>query len=220
VGASPIQNIGAYGVELKDHFHELEFYNFSDDSIKILQKDDCRFAYRSSIFKEELKGRGIILSVTFKLNKNPDFKTDYGALKDELEKTGMGHTSLKAIRVAICNIRRNKLPDPEFFGNAGSFFKNPVVSEKKHIELKAAYDNLVSFGQADGSYKLAAGWLIDQCGWKGKRAGDVGVHENQALVLVNYGNATGQDILNLSDKIRESVFQKFGVELKREVNVY
>ena len=131
----------------------------------------------------------------------------------------MGHISLKAIRLAVCNIRQNKLPDPEFFGNAGSFYKNPVVSEKKHKELKGIYKNLVSFPQAEGSFKLAAGWLIDQCGWKGKRLGDAGVHENQALVLVNYGNATGQDILNLSDKIRKSVLQKFGVELEMEVNV-
>ncbi len=219
VGASPIQNIGAYGVELKDHFHELEFYNFSDNSIQTIQKEDCRFGYRSSIFKKELKGQGIILSVTFRLDKTPVFKTDYGVLNAELEKTGMGEISLKAIRLAICNIRQNKLPDPEFIGNAGSFYKNPVVSENKHKELKAIYKNLVSFSQADGSFKLAAGWLIDQCGWKGKRSGDAGVHENQALVMVNYGKATGQDILNLSDKIKNSVLQKFGVELEMEVNV-
>jgi len=131
VGASPIQNIGAYGVELQDHFHELEFFSFSNNSIKTLRREDCRFGYRSSIYKKELKGRGIILSVTFRLDKTPLFKTDYGVLNAELEKTGMGEISLKAIRLAICNIRQNKLPDPEFIGNAGSFYKNPVVSEKK-----------------------------------------------------------------------------------------
>jgi len=219
VGASPIQNIGAYSVEMKDFFYEVEFYDLTDDSVKNFKKGDCHFGYRSSIFKNELKGKVVILSVTFRLNKKPFFKTDYGVIKDELKKLGVKELTAKAIREAVINIRRRKLPDTDIIGNAGSFYKNPVVTAEKHNEIKSAFPSLVSFPQSDGTYKLAAGWLIEQCGWKGKRVRDAGVHDKQALVLVNYGNATGEDILELSEKIKSSVYEKFGVELEREVNV-
>lgn len=219
VGASPIQNIGAYGVELKDHFYELEFYNFDSKEVRIIKKSDCNFGYRDSIFKNELKNKGVVLSVTFKLDKSPTFNTNYGAIHEELERMGVNDVSAKDIRNAVINIRRNKLPDPEEIGNAGSFFKNPVVTFEKYKELLEKSPNLVSFKQADGTYKLAAGWLIDQCGWKGYRNGDAGVHAKQALVLVNYGNAKGSDILALANEVSDSVYSRFGVELEKEVNI-
>lgn len=219
VGASPIQNIGAYGVEIKDHFYELEFYDFNSKSVKIIEKSKCAFEYRNSVFKNELKQKGVVLSVTFKLNKNPTFKTDYGAIQQELDKMGVAEISAIAIRNAVINIRRSKLPDPEEIGNAGSFFKNPVVSSKKCQELSGRFPGLVSFKQPNGTFKLAAGWMIDKCGWKGYRKGDAGVHAKQALVLVNYDNARGKDILELANEVSDSVFEKFGVVLEKEVNV-
>lgn len=219
VGASPIQNIGAYGVELKDHFYELEFYDFSSGKIKIFNSSDCNFGYRYSIFKSELKQKGVVLSVTFKLDKVPEFKTDYGAIKEELESMGVTDKKSIDIRNAVINIRRSKLPDPEEIGNAGSFFKNPVVSCEQYVELSSQFPNLVSFKQNNGTYKLAAGWLIDQCGWKAYREGDAGVHAKQALVVVNYGNATGMDIINLAEKVSDSVYTKFAVKLEKEVNI-
>ncbi|MCD4731057.1 MAG: UDP-N-acetylmuramate dehydrogenase [Bacteroidales bacterium] len=219
VGASPIQNIGAYGVELKDHFYELEFYDFATGKIRNFNNSDCNFGYRNSIFKNEFKQKGVVLSVTFKFDKIPKFKTGYGVIKEELDRMEVINLTAKDIRNAVINIRRSKLPDPGEIGNAGSFFKNPVVTNKKYKKLLSQFPKLVSFKQHDGTYKLAAGWLIDQCGWKGYRKGNAGVHENQALVLVNYGNATGKDVYNLSEKVKTSVFEKFGVELEREVNV-
>jgi len=219
VGASPIQNIGAYGVELKDHFYELEFYDFETRSVKRCGLKDCAFGYRNSIFKNELKGKGMILSVTFRLNKTPKFKTEYGIIKEEIEKMDLPKLTIKTIRQAVINIRRSKLPDPETIGNAGSFFKNPTISMEVHEQLKDKFPNIISFPQPDEKFKLAAGWLIDQCGWKGKRVGDSGVHEKQALVLVNHGNATGKEVYDLSEQIKNSVIEKFGVELEREVNI-
>lgn len=219
VGASPIQNIGAYGVELKDHFYELEFYDFASKGIRVIKRSECDFGYRNSIFKNKFKQKGVVLSVTFKLDKYPTLKTDYGAIKEELARIGVLEVTAKDIRNAVINIRRSKLPDPKEIGNAGSFFKNPVVSKKKYDELKARFTTLVSFKQEDGTFKLAAGWLIDQCGWKGYRKGDAGVHAKQALVLVNYGNATGQQLIDLANEVSDSVYQKFGVELEKEVNV-
>ncbi len=219
-GTSPIQNIGAYGVEMKDYFHELEFYNFETNSVRIFNYSDCRFGYRNSIFKQDLKGKGIILSVTFRLNKKPVFHTEYNALKQELSKLNIKQLTLKAVRETIINIRKSKLPDPAEIGNAGSFFKNPEMAEVEFRKLKFRFPDIVSFPQPNGTFKLAAGWLIEQCGWKGKRIGNAGVHEKQALVLVNYGGATGSEILKLGDKIRDSVVEKFGVELEREVNIY
>ncbi len=219
VGTSPIQNIGAYGVELKDHFHELEFFDFETRSVKLFRSNDCVFGYRNSIFKNDLKGKGIIVSVTFRLDKTPTFKTEYGTIKDEINNMWVDDLSINVIRQVVINIRQSKLPDPEILGNAGSFFKNPTISKEEHQRLIDEFPNIVTFPQPDEKFKLAAGWLIDQCNWKGKRVGDAGVHEKQALVLVNYGNATGTEIYNLSKQIKKSVFDKFGVELEREVNI-
>lgn len=219
VGASPIQNIGAYGVEMSDYFQQLEFYHFETERIETFNRKACRFGYRDSIFKKELKGKGIVLTVTFQLLKEPSFNVEYGDIQDELKRLNYSPLSLKAVRVAICNIRNSKLPDPNFVPNVGSFFKNPVVSAEKHDQLKKEFPDLVSFAQINGRFKLAAAWLIDQCGWKGKSDGDAGVHDKQALVLVNHGNATGQEIYDLSERIKISVYIKFGVELEREVNV-
>lgn len=219
VGASPVQNIGAYGVEMKDYFESLEFYDFQTQTIRHFEKQDCHFAYRNSIFKKELKGKGVVVSVTFKLTKKPEFKTGYGSIREELQRMGTKDLSIDALRRAVIQIRRSKLPDPEEIGNAGSFFKNPSVAADIHEILASENPRLVSFPQAENTFKLAAGWLIDQCGWKGYRAGDAGVHKNQALVLVNYGEATGQEIYELSEKIRESVLNRFHIELECEVNV-
>jgi UDP-N-acetylmuramate dehydrogenase len=219
VGASPMQNIGAYGVELKDIFYELEALHIQSGKIETFSHDDCEFGYRESVFKRKLKGQHIILSVTFKLNKQPVFNTSYGAIEKELEAMGVTEKSITAISQAVCNIRSSKLPDPAKIGNAGSFFKNPEVSVSKFTELKQKYSALVAYQLENKDYKLAAGWLIEQCGWKGKTFGDAGVHKNQALVLVNYGKASGKEIYELSQRILDSVQEKFGVTLEREVNI-
>ncbi len=219
IGASPVQNIGAYGVEMKDYFKELEFYSFESGELTVFSEKDCDFGYRSSIFKNQLKGKGIVTSVTFKLSLKPSFNTGYGAINAELKKMNVKELSLDSMRKAVIQIRESKLPDPEIIGNAGSFFKNPVVSEGKFADLKKEHGDLVAYAQDNGTFKLAAGWLIDRAGWKGYRENDAGVHSKQALVLVNHGNASGKDIFDLSEKIKSSVFEKFGVELDREVNV-
>ncbi len=219
VGAVPIQNIGAYGVELKDSFFELEAWFWKSGEVKVFSKNECEFGYRSSIFKKKLKGEVIITSVTIRLDKKPLLKTGYGAIENELAGINDRKRTVNDVRNAIINIRRSKLPDPVELGNAGSFFKNPVVSSTKLSKLKEEYPEIVSYQQRDGNCKLAAGWLIDKCGWKGKMVGDAGVHTDQALVLVNHGNATGNEILILAKEIQESVFVKFGVELEMEVNV-
>lgn len=220
VGASPIQNIGAYGVEVEDCFEELEFYDFEKSSVVVYRCQDCEFGYRESIFKKALKGKGVVISVTFRLSKMPVLKTGYGSIREELEQMGVKEPSIQSLREAVIRIRSSKLPDPKEIGNAGSFFKNPTVTENQLASLLAEYPGLVSFSQANGTFKLAAGWLIEQCGWKGVRAGNAGVHNKQALVLVNYGGAGGVEVLQLSEQIRESVKGKFGVDLEREVNVY
>ena len=217
-GSSPIQNIGAYGVELKDHFHSLEAWCKKTGEVKIFNREDCRFAYRNSFFKGEGKGKYIILSVTFYLDKNPVIRTDYGGLLRELESMGCSSPDIADVRTAVCKIRKSKLPDPEITGNAGSFFKNPVVPEKTYRQLKKTHPGIVAFPDS-GGMKLAAGWLIDQAGWKGYRDGDAGVHPKQALVLINHGEATGTDILNLASRIQESVKKHFGVTLEPEVNI-
>ncbi|MDE3249229.1 MAG: UDP-N-acetylmuramate dehydrogenase [Bacteroidota bacterium] len=218
-GASPIQNIGAYGVEIKDLFHELEAFHLEEKTILRFNTNDCAFGYRESVFKNKFKGQFAILSVTYKLRKQPVFHTSYGAIQQELEKAGVTELSIKAISDAVIRIRQSKLPDPAVVGNAGSFFKNPTVSGEKFPELKSKYPNIPGYPQPDGTTKLAAGWLIEQCGWKGFREGDAGVHPLQALVLVNYGNAQGEQIFQLSSRILQSVQEKFGVELEREVNL-
>jgi UDP-N-acetylmuramate dehydrogenase len=219
VGSSPIQNIGAYGVELKDCVKEVEIMHLADGRKEILQKEQCRFGYRDSIFKHELREKVIILSVTSLLSKSPELHLAYGAISRELETMAIHQPTPCDVRDAVCLIRRSKLPDPAVLGNAGSFFKNPSVSSETHTALTAKYANLPAYQQANGTYKLAAGWLIEQCGWKGARRGDAGVHHAQALVLVNYGTATGNELLTLAAEIRESVFAKFGVELETEVNI-
>ena len=219
VGAAPIQNIGAYGVELKEVFIELEAINIHNGNLETFSKSDCKFGYRNSIFKNELKGEYIICSVTLKLRKDPVFNTSYGALQHELENMGVEELSIKAISDAVCKIRRSKLPDPAEIGNAGSFIKNPLVSNEKFEELKSKTPDIIGYKTSETETKLAAAWLIDQCGWKGKRSGDAGVHKDHALVLTNYGNATGSEIYDLSEKISNSVQEMFGIVLEREVNV-
>jgi UDP-N-acetylmuramate dehydrogenase len=218
VGSSPIQNIGAYGVEIKDTFYMLDAVSLRTGEFREFLAEECAFGYRSSVFKYELKGQYLILSVTFRLRKRPLLNTSYGAIPAELEV--MGETpSMKSVAQAVINIRRSKLPDPQKIGNAGSFFKNPVVNEMQFKELKARYPEMPAYPAENGS-KLAAGWLIEQCGWKGFREGDAGVHARQALVLVNYGKATGHDVYGLSIRIIESVKEKFNVVLEPEVNIF
>lgn len=219
VGASPMQNIGAYGVEIKDVFHSLEALSREENKIVVFDKDDCAFGYRESVFKNKYRNKFIITSVTYKLAKRPSLNTSYGAIEAELEKMKVEEVSIQAISQAVINIRSSKLPDPKFIGNAGSFFKNPEVSTAIFETLQLSYPNIVGYALPNGNTKLAAGWLIEQCGWKGYRKGDAGCHEKQALVLVNYGNASGADIFDLSTAIVDSVKDKFQIILEREVNI-
>src|SRR5205085_4688848 len=191
VGASPMQNIGAYGVEVKNTFFELEAIHIQTAETRNFNADECRFGYRQSIFKGELKNQYIITSVTFKLNKIPQFNITYGAIESELEKMNVTELNIRNISNAVINIRRSKLPDPAIIGNAGSFFKNPEVEKEKFEQLKKTYPGCIGYALDNGNVKLAAGWLIEQCGWKGKVIGRTGSHKDQALVLVNYGGATG-----------------------------
>ncbi len=218
-GASPMQNIGAYGVEIKDTFHELEAIDLETGQLVTFSNADCEFGYRESVFKRNYKDRFIILSVTFRLSKKPVFHTEYGAIKQELDNMGITELSIKAISQAVINIRSSKLPDPRKIGNSGSFFKNPEVTAETYQRLINEFPGLVAYPLDNGNYKLAAGWLIEQSGLKGYRSGDAGVHALQALVLVNYGHASGQEIYDLSSKVLEAVDQKFGVMLEREVNI-
>lgn len=225
VGASPMQNIGAYGVELEDLFWDLEAWHIGDKALVTFTHQDCAFGYRESVFKRKYRGQFVILRVTFRLRKYPRFNTRYGAIQAELEKTGIKEVTIKAVSEAVIRIRQSKLPDPSRLGNAGSFFKNPSVSGLQYEVLVQSHPGLVAYPNADGTMKLAAGWLIEHCGpvpgisWKGFRRGDAGCHDKQALVLVNYGSASGSDIYSLSEDILQSVKEKFGVELEREVNI-
>ncbi len=219
VGAAPIQNIGAYGVELKDVFSELEAVNLKTGELKTYSLNDCGFGYRDSIFKHELKNQIMITSVTLKLLKHPVFNTSYGAIETELKAMGVTEKNIRAISKAVCNIRLSKLPDPEIIGNAGSFFKNPEVSEEKYESLKKDFPEIVAHKTVSGNMKLAAGWLIEQCGWKGKVSGHVGMHALQALVLVNYGNATGKELIEHARLVQQSVKEKFAVDMEMEVNI-
>jgi UDP-N-acetylmuramate dehydrogenase len=219
VGASPMQNIGAYGVEIKDVFHELEAFHKNDKTNQTFSLKDCEFGYRESVFKNKFKDQFVITSVTYRLNKEPSFNTSYGAINQELEKMQVKELSIQAISQAVINIRTSKLPDPKEIGNAGSFFKNPVIPNEQFHELKKSFPDLVAFPSGKDHTKLAAGWLIEQCGWKGYRKGDVGCYPKQALVLVNYGTAKGSEIFELSEEIIASVQKKFGVQLEREVNI-
>lgn len=219
VGASPMQNIGAYGVEIKEVFHELKAFHLQERVKYTFGLKDCRFGYRDSVFKNNYKDQFVITEVTYELNKIPKYNTSYGAIQQELERMGVTELSIGAVSQAVINIRTSKLPDPAVIGNAGSFFKNPTVSKQQFEKLKSEFPNIVGYNNDDNTVKLAAAWLIEQCGWKGYRKGDAGCHEKQALVLVNYGNAAGKEIYDLSEEILQSVKEKFDVELEREVNV-
>jgi UDP-N-acetylmuramate dehydrogenase len=220
VGAAPVQNIGAYGEELKNTFHSLKGILLDTVQEVVLDRDECKFAYRDSIFKNELKGNIIITYVILQLNKNPLPAFNYWMVKDELDKSHKDNYSIKDVSDIIARIRDEKLPNPAFIGNAGSFFKNPEIDKDQFHELKKKYPDIHGFTTPNDKIKVPAGWLIEKCGWKGKRINDVGVHEKQALVLVKYGNATGQDILSLAYEIKISVLKTFGIELTEEVNIY
>lgn len=218
VGASPVQNIGAYGAEAKDIIEKVNYFDTAECRHLTLNREECHFAYRDSIFKRELRGRAIITSVIFRLSKQPQPNLGYGDLCREVEERG--GATLRNIREAVCAIRRSKLPDTAVLGNAGSFFKNPIVECSVAEELKALHDGMPIYPAADASKrKLAAGWLIDKAGLKGYRQGCVGVHDRQALVLVNHGGATGCQVIELARYVQQSVAEKFGVEIEAEVNI-
>ena len=227
VGTSPIQNIGAYGVEVKDVITKVEAIEIASGKKMHFSHADCQFSYRNSVFKNELKGKVVITSVSFKLRKkNHQINTSYGAIEKELKNNNISNPTIRDISEAVIKIRNSKLPDPNKIGNSGSFFKNPVVSSKQFKKLQEKYpsipfykQDLTTTNQKDGFYKIPAGWLIETAGYKGKRFGDYGVHEKQALVLVNYDNAHGNDIFNLAKKIQKSIFEIFEIRLEIEVNV-
>lgn len=219
VGAAPIQNIGAYGVELKDIFCELEAVRLTDGVVDIFKHEDCQFGYRDSVFKSKYKNQYTIVTVTLRLQKKPIFNTHYDALGSFLEKTQTQPLTLKAISDAVIHIRQSKLPDPKLIGNAGSFFKNPLISTEHFLKLQHSYSTIPHFPDAADLVKIPAGWLIEQCGWKGKRLGEVGVYDKQALVLVNFGKGTGLAIHDLALQIQASVYDRFQIHLTPEVNI-
>jgi UDP-N-acetylmuramate dehydrogenase len=218
VGASPMQNIGAYGMEIKDVFHELEAWNIQKEQVDTFDREDCQFGYRESVFKHDLKNQYLILSVTFRLSKRPNVNVSYGAIEEVLNTMGVENPGIKEVSNAIIAIRQSKLPDPAEIGNAGSFFKNPVVSDNLASQLISRYPHMPSYKVSKSEVKIPAGWLIEQAGWKGKRFNNYGVHEKQALVLVNYGGAKGQEIVDLSHEIQRDVQEKFGIIINPEVN--
>lgn len=246
VGAAPIQNIGAYGVEVRDVIENIKTVDINTGRQQVLAAGDCIFGYRHSIFQEELKGKAIIMAVTFRLkevdtdctegrnetgtgnhtNEPALLRLDYGGIRDELAAMSVVNPGIADVREAVIRIRSRKLPDPQVVGNAGSFFRNPVVGKDQYERISGLYPSIPQYpvpdedpAGASGRVKIPAGWLIEQCGWKGYREGDAGVHPNQALVLVNYGNATGVEILELAQKIIESVDERFGIRLTHEVNI-
>ncbi|MHA7058379.1 UDP-N-acetylmuramate dehydrogenase [Aquimarina sp. M1] len=220
VGSAPIQNIGAYGVELKDSFVSCEAIDIHTRNKKKFSKEDCNFGYRNSIFKNEIKGKYIITKVTFKLSTEKHIlNTSYGAIENALKEKNITHPTIKDVAEAVIAIRRSKLPDPNEIGNSGSFFKNPVILKEKFTQLQKLYPNIPFYKVDSKNIKVPAGWLIEQCGFKGKRWGDAGVHSKQALVLVNYNNATGQEILELSKRIQQKIKEKFHITLETEVNI-
>lgn len=218
VGAAPMQNIGAYGVEIKEIFDRLEAVHIETGKTRVFTNEECQFGYRESIFKKELKGQYIITQVTFRLNKVPSFNTSYGAIQDTLKQMNVENLTLRSVSDAVIHIRRSKLPDPAEIGNAGSFFKNPEIPTKQYENLKIHYPQIPGYVTSDRTVKVPAGWLIEQSGWKGKRLGETGVHKNQALVLVNYGNAKGNEIKALAEEVQKSVLAKFDIQLQPEVN--
>ncbi|MFT4525476.1 MAG: UDP-N-acetylmuramate dehydrogenase [Bacteroidia bacterium] len=218
VGAAPMQNIGAYGVEIKDVFEELTAMNLDTLESRTFSNLECEFGYRESVFKRILKGQFMIVSVQLRLKKNPTLNTSYGAIESELSNKGISDPTISDVSQAVINIRQSKLPDPKELGNAGSFFKNPVIEKSTFEKLQNKFPNVPNY-QAPNGIKLAAGWLVEQCGWKGKKIGNCGSHGDQALVLVNYGGSNGSEIFDLSEQILQSVKDKFGIQLEREVNV-
>ena len=218
IGAAPIQNIGAYGMELKDSFLQCEAMDLSTGKSKVFTKEDCHFGYRESIFKHELKGQYVITSVDFLLKKNAPLHLEYGNIRSYLEQNGIENPSLQQLHDAICAIRDAKLPDVKQIGSAGSFFKNPVISIEQFEDLQQQYPNIPHYPDTEGMVKVPAGWLIEQAGWKGWRDEHVGVYDKQALVLVHYGGGTGLDIVELAHKIQDSVEKKFGIRISPEVN--
>ncbi|MEB0047636.1 MULTISPECIES: UDP-N-acetylmuramate dehydrogenase [unclassified Pseudomonas] len=219
VGAAPMQNIGAYGVEIKDVFAGLTALDRQSGALRDFTLQECNFSYRDSLFKQE-PGRWLILRVRFNLHRTAHLHLEYGPVRQRLSEQGIDHPTPGDVSQAICSIRREKLPDPSVLGNAGSFFKNPLVSAARVAQLKVQYPDLVAYAQPDGQMKLAAGWLIERAGWKGFRDGDAGVHTLQALVLVNYGAATGLQLLNLAQRIQKDISQRFNVDLEMEPNRY
>lgn len=219
VGAAPMQNIGAYGVEVKDCIASVHFYDFEQQKMRQLDKNDCHFDYRTSIFKTTLKNKIIITSVVFQLSKCPVLHLDYGAIRQELSDKNIEHPSIQDVSNAVIRIRQSKLPDPKVIGNAGSFFKNPIISSAHFLDLQSKYPNIPHYLINEKMVKVPAGWLIEQAGWKGYREKDFGVHQKQALVLVNYGKASGKEIYQLSNDIIQSIQNKFSIVLEREVNI-
>jgi UDP-N-acetylmuramate dehydrogenase len=220
VGTTPVQNIGAYGTEIKDTFVSCDAMKIDDQTMRTFSKEDCRFGYRESIFKQEAKNQYIITSVVFKLTKrNHNINTSYGDITKELAEKNVTVPTLKDVSNAVIAIRQSKLPDPKVLGNSGSFFKNPVISRSHFEKVQAQFPEIKFFEVSPTEVKVPAGWLIEQAGYKGFRKGDAGVHKNQALVLVNYGSATGQDILALSREVQQAVFDKYSIAIEAEVNV-
>lgn len=219
VGAAPMQNIGAYGVEIKDTFDHLLALRVADGEVVRFDRAACQFGYRESFFKRAGRDQYVILQVAFRLHKHPKLNTSYGNIRQELEKRGIAQPTLRDVSEAVIAIRSSKLPDPKVLGNAGSFFKNPVVPAAQAEQLRATVPDLVTYPAGDGLVKLAAGQLIEKAGWKGRRIGAAGMHKDQALVLVNHGGATGRELYDLSTAVLEDVKQRFGVELEREVNI-
>ena len=220
VGAAPIQNIGAYGVEAKEFIEHVTFYDFEDNKTLTWDNAACNFGYRDSVFKHALKGRVLITSVVFKLARQPVFNTSYGAIEEELHRMEVRELSVRAVAQAVINIRSSKLPDPKVVGNAGSFFKNPTITRAAYEALLAAHPDIPHYRVNDEMVKVPAAWLIEQCGWKGCKRGNAGVHDRQALVLVNRGGATGAELWQLSGDIVASVKERFGILLEREVQVW
>jgi len=218
IGAAPMQNIGAYGVELKDVFSHLTAIHIQTGQSHTFYNDDCAFGYRESVFKNKYKADYLITSVTLRLNKTPNFNISYGAIEKTLEENNISELNIKAVSDAVIQIRQSKLPDPKVIGNAGSFFKNPVVENSHAESIKTKNENMPSY-PAGHKTKIPAGWLIDQCGYKGKVIGNTGTYKNQALVLVNRGGASGNEVFNLSEEIKQTVLAEFGIELEREVNL-
>ncbi|GAA5520403.1 UDP-N-acetylmuramate dehydrogenase [Aliifodinibius salicampi] len=219
VGAAPIQNIGAYGAELADVFERLEAVNIASAEVRTFSKEECEFGYRDSIFKRALKGKFAITKIVLKLSKRPEINSSYGAIQSELERRNINEPTIRDISDIVISIRNDKLPNPEALGNAGSFFKNPIVEAEKFEKLKQSYPQIPGYEISENEIKVPAGWLIEEAGWKGKKIGNTGTYRQQALVIVNHGGATAEEILNLAAKIQESVREKFEIDLVPEVNI-